>query len=627
MNSKVEGLALSNVETSESELLSAADWVNRSRLKEIDRKEKEKLDSILRAKRHLEDQENASTYTSSELKGLAVKHGLNDFEMGDSVILTLSDSNVLEKDERGRVIGINETGDVLENVNMTENDRRIEREKIKKRARLPAYLAYDDAEFEEGVTPGTKSSILSQYDKEKKVGPKLLLGQDGVVEMEVEEGKIGGGDVKEKRVVQSLQVDSSQIMSDYLTPHEIASFRKVKSQNTKNKKLRKKTTESSMSLINELEATLEMNQDIEKDHGSRAQGSNVKGNFSIIEEERLKKESYNQAVQLAEEKTTRMFSKNTKSSAVVEIDINEDDAEIAAAVERARRLSQSQATQSNASDGMDNDRGGLMIRRMLEANGASASTLAKKETVSDAQMLADKNIVNAEGRTADGKLVFTSTTEFTTRLQAQLNERNRAKAEAAVRDMDLDEADKEGGQDGLGEDGSNNMDTVRAEDVSEGSDDEDEDEEGGDGGPEEDQLGFVHRQAVFGSMASTLQLLKGSGDLSKKEELAGRAKDDRQYDPSSGEFGVKLDYRDEFGRKLTQKEAFRQLSYRFHGFGPSRKKKEKRLKEKEATLKAHTSRVDGTNIGTMKSLTQAQAATGKAYITVQVTDPYLVMLL
>ena len=42
--------------------------------------------------------------------------------------------------------------------------------------------------------------------------------------------------------------------------------------------------------------------------------------------------------------------------------------------------------------------------------------------------------------------------------------------------------------------------------------------------------------------------------------------------------GVKLEYRDEFGRKLTQKEAFRQICYRFHGYGPGKKAKEKRLK-------------------------------------------------
>ena len=51
-------------------------------------------------------------------------------------------------------------------------------------------------------------------------------------------------------------------------------------------------------------------------------------------------------------------------------------------------------------------------------------------------------------------------------------------------------------------------------------------------------------------------------------------------DPSAKVDGVKLEYRDEFGRKLTQKEAFRQICYRFHGYGPGKKAKEKRLKVK-----------------------------------------------
>jgi hypothetical protein len=54
--------------------------------------------------------------------------------------------------------------------------------------------------------------------------------------------------------------------------------------------------------------------------------------------------------------------------------------------------------------------------------------------------------------------------------------------------------------------------------------------------------------------------------------------DGRVVDPSSKVTGVKLEYRDEFGRKLTQKEAFRQICYRFHGYGPGKKAKEKRLK-------------------------------------------------
>lgn len=42
---------------------------------------------------------------------------------------------------------------------------------------------------------------------------------------------------------------------------------------------------------------------------------------------------------------------------------------------------------------------------------------------------------------------------------------------------------------------------------------------------------------------------------------------------------VKLEYVDETGRHLNQKEAFRQLSHRFHGKGSGKKKTEKRGKK------------------------------------------------
>ena len=100
--------------------------------------------------------------------------------------------------------------------------------------------------------------------------------------------------------------------------------------------------------------------------------------------------------------------------------------------------------------------------------------------------------------------------------------------------------------------------------------DEDDDEDEGAGAGQEheedvgdEQLDFVHRQPLVGKgMAATLALLKGTGELKKTDQLAGRAKVSRAYDPSSADMGVKLEYRDEFGRKLTQKE-----------HGPSQKKK------------------------------------------------------
>lgn len=44
---------------------------------------------------------------------------------------------------------------------------------------------------------------------------------------------------------------------------------------------------------------------------------------------------------------------------------------------------------------------------------------------------------------------------------------------------------------------------------------------------------------------------------------------------------MKLEYVDETGRNMTPKEAFRQLSHRFHGKGSGKKKTEKRAKQHE----------------------------------------------
>lgn len=45
--------------------------------------------------------------------------------------------------------------------------------------------------------------------------------------------------------------------------------------------------------------------------------------------------------------------------------------------------------------------------------------------------------------------------------------------------------------------------------------------------------------------------------------------------------GFKLDYVDEKGRLMNQKEAFRHLSHKFHGKGPGKNKIDKRMKKME----------------------------------------------
>ena len=113
-------------------------------------------------------------------------------------------------------------------------------------------------------------------------------------------------------------------------------------------------------------------------------------------------------------------------------------------------------------------------------------------------------------------------------------------------------------------------------------------------------------------MAATLALLRTTGDLKlqQQEEKIGRARDMRN-DDDEDVGGVKLEYRDKNGRLLTRKEAFRQMSYKFHGHGPGTKKVEKRLAQIAESERTVQDQMKG---GSMALLQRAQAATGNAHV-------------
>ena len=102
--------------------------------------------------------------------------------------------------------------------------------------------------------------------------------------------------------------------------------------------------------------------------------------------------------------------------------------------------------------------------------------------------------------------------------------------------------------------------------------------------------------------------------------MAGRANDYRgvatkkNHDTSSKPTSFSLDYRDEFGRDLTSKEAFRQLSYRFHGQNPGKKKAEKRLKILKEEM-ARDKQLSGEGpSATMQGLERRQKHAKQAYV-------------
>lgn len=160
------------------------------------------------------------------------------------------------------------------------------------------------------------------------------------------------------------------------------------------------------------------------------------------------------------------------------------------------------------------------------------------------------------------------------------------------------------------------------------SDDEDDDEH-----DDEDEI-LDNEPKVSRSMTDTLKLISQKG-ADNTQRFVGRAKDkqlkaDEQLDVEAvdsreanskeenkdkWDFShIKLDYKDRRGRDLTQEEAYRVLSYRFHAKGPGKKKMEKRLLSLKRDMKARTSSVTDTPTGWVASMKKEQAKTQQPFV-------------
>lgn len=296
---------------------SAADWVKSSRIKEKDAKSEAKRLAELKQKQLDEEEEelveqSSSLYNSSHLKGLKVMHAANDFEEGRDVILTLQDTSILTKDEDGKVVGLNDDNDVLENVNFADKDRRLERENKKRRLNQPIYSALDDYEFQDGFATGNRAPLLPQYEKEKKAQAKFELGDGGMASLESSTtGSVGVSTI----AVQNL-MSTTKEASDYFSAKEYTTFSKKKGRDKKNKTFRKKN-------VNEDEAEVE----------------HEKADDGTIESKAMEVEESSSAPKLA--------PKTLAPIKFQSMDLDEDDPDMVQALARSRRLALMQRTKEN----------------------------------------------------------------------------------------------------------------------------------------------------------------------------------------------------------------------------------------------------------------------------------------
>ena len=235
LNEKLQGPSLGELLTT-SAATTASDWVTQSRVDE---------EKSLKKKKTKEASER-NEYEAKDLQGMKIKHDMEDFQDGSTVILTLKDSYLLDG------AGLNEATDELENVEMSERDRRKLKEAKEKKARMPVYNGYEEEDSFEPHAVGAPRmlKILTQYDEEQKEEAHLILGEQGMV-AQVKKKALEMETSRMKNTISTAPTDECIPLPDYYTKEEMVSFvKKPKKMRKKKKNLRKNVA----NLVETLEA-------------------------------------------------------------------------------------------------------------------------------------------------------------------------------------------------------------------------------------------------------------------------------------------------------------------------------------------------------------------------------------
>lgn len=608
-----------------------------------------------------------NAYGEADVQGITVGHTLGEFQEGSTTVLTLADTEILTADDASRkVTGLNEDEARLENANLTEAQQQEEGLRKKRQmemgmGRAGGYAGFDDDEFEElggtqgpsrtarGADAGAGGSSSAAQNKRKsrgfQIGTMLQEQEDETDLFATQSGKAVS--------LHSGQADVT--MSDYMTKEEEEAMqpkkKKEKSKEFKNKKKKKGKKErtrkvdiddeeeeeappvvaKSKSLADELEETAsapvvtrKRRRQAEDDDDDEANEDPIKKAMDTKSSETINKRSkYDAVMEKGNQRTKVAF---TKPSRPLQTDADEepDDAFLNAALAKARRLNR--------------------LKQMSEKTVRGADAVAQA-------MEQSTNTVQADAAPSSGiQFSLNGTREFTLALRAkkEQEERERAKKDAAAKKEAATKTVM------IKEEESNPIKTdpdrptpMTVEEDQEADEDVDVDMAELANQVKEDEPAATDLlntgTATMGrGLGSVMQMLRQTGEISrknaKKEEQRGRAKDERTYedyqpldlkqvvridernatsqDRDLAHREIKLEYRDEHGRLLTRKEAFRDLSYQFHGFGSGKRKAEKKLKqiEREQAEQRVASRVGADDGGMLGALKKTQKSTGKAFV-------------
>lgn len=620
---KIKGLG-----ESDSDEGGITSWVKKSRKIEKERKKANKKESAIRAREKeieeetkiIEEEKRQKLYGKNALAGMSVEHDIENFIEGKDIILTIKDRGILEEE------GLDEK-DVLVNVNLVDNERAKTYIKNVKDARnTTGYNPMEkfDAENVEDEAYGEKK-LLSKYDEtlDGKKKKKFMIGGDGNISTTAVEIRKQMRDDMTKNSVSLKSVDL-KVQSDYLTQEEAKGFKK---RVRKVKKVRK----AGIHLMDDLLARRGLDEPMEKkktrekserktDHGSR-NWKRGEDNKKEVKDERDDDEITESELQAQLDAAERnMGTKNKVEDSV------QKDVVINSSLARTRRLLASKGSQFQADPAAS-------LRSRI--NKIAEHTKVKEEAE-------DMNFDEKPDVKPD-TLILNDVDEFC-RAVGQANAEkiyDREKAHVAQKEIeskkekqieiDVEEEfrkiryQREGHR-------KKKFEPEESEDI------------------EREPLanrglagaikvamakGYIEQNTARGVQIDSKHKDRISAhtysieDKNRVDHLDKYAADKYRRDarrdgkggsgmdfPELNDYkpNIQIEYVDEIGRPKTEKEAFRDLSHRFHGKGSGKMKQEKRQKRlKEESALQQMSSTD-TPLNTVQMLRRKQQETSSPYI-------------
>ncbi|XP_017348517.1 U4/U6.U5 tri-snRNP-associated protein 1 [Ictalurus punctatus] len=538
-------------------------------------------------------QSKQEAYSSRDLKGLTVQHKMESFREGETVILTLEDKGVLEEKE-----------DVLVNVNIVDKEKAEKNVELKKKK--PEYKPYNEEESVDDMVMFKQKSVLSKYDEEiegeKKKSFQLSAGGYATGDRERELQAI-----REtlRNQAQSLDMPALAVASEYYTPQEMVGFKKTKRRIKKIRK-REKPLKADELFTDDTRST---------DFGSRSRG---RGRKQVEETEEMEDSAKDAGSSKAD---TLQQSDDIRTA---DMDISDDDDFVPPEPET-----------------IEEDEAELELQKQLEKQ----RKLKQKQLLKDSGEKVMEHLQVLERAGEDGvddpdkknNIVFNATSEFCRTLGDIPTYGLSGNREDQEDIMDFEQKEERDGAGGSGSDMDDNVgwSTVNLDEEQKQPDfatasttilDEEPIVNSGlaaalllckNKGLLETQMQKVARvRAPKGALPNDNYCIEDKMAIddkySRREEYRGFTQDFKEKDGYKPD--VKIEYVDESGRKLTPKEAFRQLSHRFHGKGSGKMKTEKRMKklEEEALLKKMSS--SDTPLGTVALLQEKQKSQKTPYI-------------